>query len=130
MKYCVVVLLTIAFGLCVARPAEDRYTTKYDGIDIDQILKSDRLFNNYYKCLLEQGKCTPDGRELKRVLPDALKTHCSKCSEKQQAGTDKVIRFLIENKPEQWEVLQEKYDPEHVYLNQYRQEAQTRGINL
>ncbi|KMQ90684.1 ejaculatory bulb-specific protein 3, partial [Lasius niger] len=53
-------LLVVACAL-----ADDRYTTKYDNIDIDTILKSDRLLKNYVNCLLEKGSCTPDGKELK-----------------------------------------------------------------
>lgn len=41
------------------------YTTKYDNVDLDEILANDRLFSNYYKCLLDQGNCSPDGAELK-----------------------------------------------------------------
>lgn len=55
------------------------YTTKYDGVNLDEILKSERLLKNYINCLMDKGKCTPDGTELKRTLPDALKTGCSKC---------------------------------------------------
>lgn len=67
--------------LCVLSvvSAQEKYTTKYDGVNLEEILKSDRLFNNYYKCLMDTGRCTPDGNELKRTLPDALKTDCSKC---------------------------------------------------
>lgn len=50
------------------KPEEDtKYTSKYDNVDLDQILKNDRLLNNYVKCLLEKGKCTPDGAELKSM---------------------------------------------------------------
>ncbi|EDW61174.1 ejaculatory bulb-specific protein 3 [Drosophila virilis] len=110
--------------------AEEKYTTKYDNIDVDEILKSDRLFNNYFKCLVDTGKCTPEGRELKKSLPDALKTECSKCSEKQRQNTDKVIRYIIDNKPEEWKVLQEKYDPEEIYIKRYRGQASKAGINI
>ncbi|XP_005182275.1 ejaculatory bulb-specific protein 3-like [Musca domestica] len=123
----VAVLIACVAGL----PADDdKYTTKYDNIDIDEILKSERLFNNYYKCLIDQGTCTPDGRELKNTLPDALQTECSKCNEKQKANADKVIRYIIENKAEEWKALQEKYDPEHVYYNKYKDEAEKRGIKI
>lgn len=129
MKYFVLTFLAVAVAVCSARPKEDpKYTTKYDGIDVDQILKSERLFKNYYNCLLDTGKCTPDGSELKRLLPDALKTNCSKCSERQRDGTDRVIRYLIDNRPTQWKSLQQKYDPENIYVNQYRNEAEQRGI--
>lgn len=45
--------------------ADDRYTTKYDNVDLDTILTSDRLLKNYVNCLLDKGSCTPDGKELK-----------------------------------------------------------------
>ena len=44
---------------------DEKYTTKYDYINIDEILASDRLVDNYVKCLLDEGKCTPEGAELK-----------------------------------------------------------------
>ncbi|XP_030244586.1 ejaculatory bulb-specific protein 3 [Drosophila navojoa] len=110
--------------------SDEKYTTKYDNIDVDEILQSDRLFNNYYKCLIDTGKCTPEARELKKSLPDALVTECSKCSEKQRQNTDKVIRFVIDKKPEEWKVLQAKYDPEEVYIKRYRAQAQKAGIPL
>ncbi|ALC42649.1 PebIII [Drosophila busckii] len=110
--------------------AEEKYTTKYDNIDVDEILKSDRLFKNYLNCLLETGKCTPEAKELKKSLPDALKTECSKCSEKQKQNTDKVIRFIHDNKPEEWKQLQAKYDPEEVYSKRYRDTAANAGIKI
>lgn len=144
-----VAVIAVLFGLvavCLAQ--QDKYTTRYDGIDIDQILKSDRLFNNYYNCLMDKGKCTPDGRELKRkwfflasfvifwlakkelsklicwfcifpgILPDALRTECRKCNENQRRGSERVLKYIIENKPVEWGHLQRKYDPENVYIHQ------------
>lgn len=48
--------------------ADTRYTTKYDNIDVDKILTNDRVLSNYIKCLMEEGPCTPEGRELKSEL--------------------------------------------------------------
>lgn len=115
MKYMLVVVFAVL--VCVAARPEDRYTNKYDGIDLDEVLRSDRLFSNYFKCLMDTGKCTPDGSELKRNLPDALKTECSKCSPRQREGTDKVINYLREHRVSQWDELQAKYDPEHIYAD-------------
>ncbi|KAJ3648848.1 hypothetical protein Zmor_020619 [Zophobas morio] len=36
-----------------------------DSINIDDILKNDRLTMNYIKCMLDQGKCTPEGDKLR-----------------------------------------------------------------
>jgi hypothetical protein len=62
MKYFIAILALIA----VVAAADEKYATKFDNIDLDSILESDRLFSNYFKCLLDEGKCTPDGTELKR----------------------------------------------------------------
>lgn len=41
------------------------YDTRFDNIDLNDMLKNDRLRKNYVKCLLNEGPCTPDGQELK-----------------------------------------------------------------
>ena len=96
-----------------------RYTTKYDYVDIDEVLHYERLLKNYVYCLLEKGPCTPDGLELKKNMPDAIETDCSKCSAKQQEGSEVMMRYLIDNKPEYWNPLQEKYDPTGAYKQRY-----------
>lgn len=64
-------IMKLAFGvlfcaiLVVVVSAQNKYTTKYDNIDVDRILSNDRVLANYIKCLMEEGPCTPDGRELK-----------------------------------------------------------------
>jgi hypothetical protein len=62
MKYFIAILALIA----VVAADDEKYVTKFDNIDLDSILESDRLFSNYFKCLMDEGKCTPDGTELKR----------------------------------------------------------------
>lgn len=56
----------ILCAVCAAEVAQPKtYTTKYDNIDLDEIIHNDRLLKNYVDCLLEKGRCTPDGLELK-----------------------------------------------------------------
>lgn len=128
MKFVIVLCSLIVFVSARAQETT-KYTTKYDGINLDEILKSDRLFKNYYNCLMEQGRCTPDGNELKRNLPDALQSNCAKCSEKQKEGTEKVITNLIEKRPDQWKALKAKYDPDNVYVEKFKDEAAKRNLN-
>lgn len=61
-----IALLVLVF-VAVSLAAEVKYTTKYDNVDLDEVIKSDRLLKNYVNCLLEKGNCTPDGAELKRM---------------------------------------------------------------
>lgn len=46
-----------------------KYTTKYDNIDVDRVLSSKRLLQNYMNCLLDKGPCTAEGKELKSKYP-------------------------------------------------------------
>lgn len=59
-------LVVVCCFIAAIQASPAKYTTKYDNVDIDEILKNDRLLNNYFKCLMDTGKCTADGEELKR----------------------------------------------------------------
>ncbi|GJQ66507.1 hypothetical protein Trydic_g4498 [Trypoxylus dichotomus] len=110
--------------------AEEKYTTKYDNVNITEILNNKRLLRGYANCLLDKAPCGPDGAELKRVLPDALQTNCSKCSERQQEGSKTILKFLIDNEPEIWQELEAKYDPEGIYARKYKDRANKEGISI
>ncbi|KOX77285.1 Ejaculatory bulb-specific protein 3 [Melipona quadrifasciata] len=64
MKTVLIALATICFLLGEVH-SEDKYTTKYDDVDINAVLNSERLLNGYVSCLLDRGACTPDALELK-----------------------------------------------------------------
>ncbi|XP_046999600.1 ejaculatory bulb-specific protein 3-like [Schistocerca americana] len=112
-------LVLVALAAVVASAAA--YTTKYDNIDLDEILANERLLKKYHECLVSDSdsSCTPDGKELKETIPDALVTDCSKCNEKQKEGSNKVIRFLIQKRDDLWKPLQAKYDPQGVYIGKH-----------
>jgi hypothetical protein len=64
------------------------------------------------------------------TLPDALETDCSKCSDKQKTGSTKIIHFLIDNKKEDWENLEAKYDPSGAYRMRYEAEEKNGGVSI
>nr|USF20786.1 chemosensory protein [Lasioderma serricorne] len=116
-------LLIAIFAVFVAvsaSPEDTTYPTKYDNIDIDMILQNKRLFNNYVKCLLDQGRCNEEGQTLKNVIPEALTTNCAKCNDKQRETVKKVIKFLIEKRKSDWDALIAKYDPDGTYYKNYK----------
>lgn len=116
---CILVLCALV-AIAVARPDGEKYTTKYDSIDIDSILSNERLSNNYVNCLLEKGKCNEEGNTLKQVIPDALITGCTKCSEKQRESIRKVVQHLVKKRPADWDALLAKYDPNGTYRHNYQ----------
>ncbi|XP_018327654.1 ejaculatory bulb-specific protein 3 [Agrilus planipennis] len=129
-SFAIVTLLAVAMAVVYAAPDGVKFTTKYDNIDLDEILQNERLFNNYFKCLTGEGKCTPDGEELKKDIPEALKNKCGGCSEKQREGAKKVVQFLVKNKPEQFKKLEQLYDPEGNYRRDNKELLEKEGIHL
>lgn len=72
MKTTAVLCFLVVLAVASARP---EYTNKYDNINIDDIVKNRRLLVPYLKCVLDQGKCSPEGRELKCKYPSNLLIH-------------------------------------------------------
>jgi hypothetical protein len=60
MQYTIVIML---FALSAVAYAQKK--SGIDNIDVDQVLKNDRILSNYIKCLLDKGPCTQEGRDLK-----------------------------------------------------------------
>ncbi|KAI4497824.1 hypothetical protein M0802_007150 [Mischocyttarus mexicanus] len=109
------IFLALAVTMVIAA---DKYSTKYDDFDVDKVLRNDRVLTNYIRCLLGEGSCTSEGRELKKMLPDALTTNCMKCSQKQKDTIEKVMNHLKTKRSKDWDRLIAKYDPrgEHQKL--------------
>nr|SAJ59005.1 putative chemosensory protein [Triatoma brasiliensis] len=106
------------------------YTTKYDNIDLDAVLRNDRVYKTYYNCLTNKGKCSPEGKELKDKLPDALQTGCSKCSARQKQGLEKIIKFLMNSKQADFKEFERIYDPTGEYRKRYAEQAKKKGIKV
>ncbi|CAK1584481.1 unnamed protein product [Parnassius mnemosyne] len=119
MKLFIVVSLFCVVAVTWGKPAST-YTDKWDNINVDEILESKRLLKGYVDCLLDRGRCTPDGKTLKETMPDALENECSKCTQKQKEGSDKVIRFLVNKRADLWKELSAKYDPDNKYQQRYK----------
>lgn len=73
------VLLMLLLAIAVRFPADVRcdrrpspfvtpfgtYTSNYDHMDVNQLLKNDKLVTAYIKCFLGEARCTPEGRQVK-----------------------------------------------------------------
>jgi hypothetical protein len=66
-KSSVVVLWFVLSLICVV-VSVDRYSSRYDNIDLDSILRNDRALKAIIKCILEKGPCSPEGRQLRSKL--------------------------------------------------------------
>ncbi|XP_049877102.1 allergen Tha p 1-like isoform X2 [Pectinophora gossypiella] len=101
------------------------YTDRFDNVNVDEILENRRLLIPYMKCVLDQGKCSPEGKELKSHIREALENYCAKCTEVQKTKTRQVLRHLINNEADYWSQLTAKYDPQRKYTQKYEDELKT-----
>ncbi|XP_068620572.1 ejaculatory bulb-specific protein 3-like [Battus philenor] len=99
--------------------AEERYTDRYDNLNLDEIMSNKRLLASYIKCVLDKGRCAPEAKELKLHLIDAVQNSCLKCTEFQKTGARKVVKFIRENDKDSWEQIKQKYDPNNEYKEKY-----------
>ncbi|XP_014255494.1 ejaculatory bulb-specific protein 3-like [Cimex lectularius] len=103
-------------GLAVS---QETYTSQYDNINVDSILANERIVRQYVKCLLDQTRCNNEGKTLKKILPDALRTGCKKCTSTQKVQAEKVLRHLYRQRRNDWNRLKAKYDPSGQYSRFY-----------
>nr|QEI46802.1 chemosensory protein 4 [Galleria mellonella] len=117
MKLLVILMLLAVATLALAE--ESKYTDRYDNVNIDEILNNRRLLVAYVKCILETGRCTAEGKELKKHIKDGMQTACSKCTQWQRQGARKVVKHIRENEPEYWQQMLTKYDPNGEFKSIY-----------
>ncbi|XP_055592472.1 uncharacterized protein LOC129744111 isoform X5 [Uranotaenia lowii] len=114
-------LLAFANFVKSQETARNLYSSRYDNLDIDTILGSTRLVNNYVDCLLSRKPCPPEGKDLKRILPEALRTKCGRCSTTQKENALKIISTLYLNYPDQYQSLRERWDPTGEYNRRFEE---------
>ncbi|XP_050674680.1 allergen Tha p 1-like [Leptidea sinapis] len=115
------IIITVVF-VSLTLVCAEQYTNKYDGINLDEILSNKKVLSAYVNCLLDKGRCSVDGRELKEHVTDALSTGCKKCTGPQKSGVRKVIRHMIKYEKASWALLKRKYDPSGTFARKYEQE--------
>ncbi|XP_035732778.1 ejaculatory bulb-specific protein 3-like [Vespa mandarinia] len=117
----IVVLSGMIFSVFADNTDDTKYITKYDNINVDEILNTPRLRNQYIDCYVGRSPCvTPEAKFLKEILPEVLVTKCKKCSDKQRVIFDKVITWFEENDKETWKVILAKSINEHVNVRNRR----------
>ncbi|XP_050352735.1 allergen Tha p 1-like [Nymphalis io] len=95
---------------------------RFNSVNIEEVLSNKRLLSAYIKCMLDKGRCTPEGKELKSHISDALQNGCESCTDMQKNGVRKVIGHLVKKEKDYWNQLVEKYDSEGIYSEKYENE--------
>ncbi|XP_044745730.1 allergen Tha p 1-like [Coccinella septempunctata] len=119
----VLTFFSINGGFCMhvkLKRMVETYPTKYDNIDVNAILASERLLKNYMNCLLDKGSCSPEGKILRQYLPDAMQSECSRCSEKQKKIAGTVLAHLLQYHKDYWQQLLNKYDTDGSFIKKHQ----------
>ncbi|CAG5049097.1 unnamed protein product [Parnassius apollo] len=124
MKFVAYILLSLFVTISHAQVSE-KYTNRYDDLNIEDVLTNRRFLVSFIKCVLEIGKCSPEGRELKSHIREALANNCARCTEPQRRSTLLVIAHLVNSEPDYWKQLTEKYDRDHKYAKRYEAQLNT-----
>nr|ATI99849.1 chemosensory protein 10 [Oedaleus asiaticus] len=105
---------------------------QFGGTDPGSLLADPQALTQVIRCLLASADdgCSLQGRLLKSVLPKLLQTNCAQCSEAQRQDVAGVLRHLVNDRPEDWQRLADKYDPEGTLRRQHGDEWRARGVNL
>ncbi|KAK6643130.1 hypothetical protein RUM43_004633 [Polyplax serrata] len=111
------ILVTLAI---VVTSHPQKYSSKYDHIDIDSILKNDRVLQSHVNCILEKGPCTQEGRDFREYLPEAIATSCEKCTKAQKEIVRKAARYLMAHKKAEWEQIKRKYDEMKEHSEEFK----------
>ncbi|NP_001037066.1 ejaculatory bulb-specific protein 3-like [Bombyx mandarina] len=123
------VLALIALAVVVAaRPNDDLfYDKKYDNFNVDEIIDNPRLLKAYTFCFNDKGKCTAEGNDFKKWIPESLQTSCGKCSEKQKYLVAKFVHAIKDKMPDEFDILRKLHDPKGEYTENLDKFLETYG---
>ncbi|XP_049877110.1 allergen Tha p 1-like [Pectinophora gossypiella] len=108
---CLCALTVVA--LCSAQRRQG-LPNRYENFNADSIIQNERVLLAYYKCVMDKGPCTKDGKNFKRVLPETLSTACARCSPNQKAVVRKLLMGIRAKSEPRFLELLDKYDPQRL----------------
>lgn len=65
MNFVSVCLFIATLVLTTVYCLPEKYSSKYDAVDIDSILKNERLLQIHINCILDKGPCSAEGRDFR-----------------------------------------------------------------
>ncbi|CAG5049052.1 unnamed protein product [Parnassius apollo] len=112
------ILLCTLAAVALAAPS-DTYNPHYDSFNAQELVDNVRLLKNYGNCFLGKGPCTSEGNDFKKIIPEALRTTCGKCTPKQKELVRTVVKGFQTKLPDIWQQLVLKEDPTGEYKESF-----------
>ncbi|XP_001947629.1 ejaculatory bulb-specific protein 3-like [Acyrthosiphon pisum] len=102
-----------------------KFLSTLEKIDIDQILNNHRLMSNNVKCFLNEGPCTAQLREMKKMLPALVKDSCASCTKEQKNIIKKSMEAIQARRPNEYKQVSKFFDPEGKYQKKFLENLNT-----
>ncbi|EFN64584.1 Putative odorant-binding protein A10 [Camponotus floridanus] len=100
---CTFACLVATLAVLIAHAENEKYSSKYDHIDVNEVLANSHLRNQYVRCLINISPCTMgSARFLKDIFAEAFITKCKKCTDKQIYIFNVITDWFTKNEPETW----------------------------
>ena len=101
--------VTILAVMVVTIQTQKPQRLPFEGVDVDNILKNEKLISKHIKCVRDEGRCDSNGKSLKTLLPRIINENCAGCSDEQIANSNKVIDWMKVHHPQDWLYIKAKY---------------------
>ncbi|CAI6365693.1 unnamed protein product [Macrosiphum euphorbiae] len=102
-----------------------KFLSMLEKIDVDQMLKNHRLMSNNVKCFLNEGPCTAQLREMKKILPAIVKDSCASCTKVQKNIIKKSMEAIQDQRPNEYKQVSKFFDPEGKYQKKFLENLNT-----
>lgn len=100
---------TIAQAGTLHRVARQTIPREFQNINIENYLKNPRAVQFQLKCVIYDGPCDRIGKYLKVQIPELLTNQCRNCQPEQRKQTGRLVAFLQQNYPKEWEDAIKKF---------------------
>ncbi|KAK0181339.1 hypothetical protein PV327_003631 [Microctonus hyperodae] len=86
------------------------WAEKHIHLNIDPLLKNERIFSKLVDCILDESPCTGPIAKYKQQISSALETDCEECQEQFKQLAAKTLVYIRENKPDKFILIKEKFN--------------------
>ncbi|XP_063226941.1 ejaculatory bulb-specific protein 3-like [Bacillus rossius redtenbacheri] len=105
----------LLLGCCLLGLVSGAELPELSAREVEDILANPRALRAYLACVMGEGPCTAEGRQLRSRIPDGLRTAFGGCSPGQRRLVRAVVRYLQQRHPEDWRRLRARFDPEDEF---------------
>nr|AXY87871.1 chemosensory protein 2 [Subpsaltria yangi] len=103
-------ICVICVSIIMCKTAIEVYSVPYLRVTYKEVVTNKRHLTQYVRCFTNKGTCPPQAIYIKRILPEIIKTNCSKCDPHLNEVFTHSMSMMKEKQPAEWSKIMEKYN--------------------